>query len=1304
MKKHALLIFIFTLQVFSLQAGSFKHLSVMEGLSSRQVFQINKDANGFIWIFTDLGADRYDGNEIRHYELDETFEARSHILSYTVMICDKEGNLWISLKNGKVYAYNKQTDSFDLRIDLAKQLPSSTYIILNDILFDHNNRLYLCLSTGIYLANQETGEILLAGLPDEYVYRIIQVDEQTFYAGTNTSVYQLQPNTNSTSLVAKAIKLPQEIRTESLFLQDNKLYIGSFSNGVFVFDLPTETVTSLHKQIPNVPIRTFAKTDKNTILIATDGAGVYQINAETNEVTGRYITDEDDNKNISGNTISDLYIDERNGIWISTYTNGISYLNPGSPDVQWIKHGHNNNNSLISSHINTIMQDSDGDFWYGTNNGISLYQHKNNKWTHFLNDRQDIGYSTVVLAICEDGKGDIWIGGYGIGVHKINKRTGRVQKINTRSSAGKGVSTDYVFSIYAENNNVWLGGIEGELTCYNIQTDTYTYFPVDCVGDIKPGNNNTLLIAGCAGLAIFDKLSGTTEWHHNFGDTPLRYPIRCLIQSTSGDAWLATNGDGLIRFDPVTKQSHIYTTENCGITSNAINSLVEDSFGRIWFNTEKELYCFDVANNKIISMNEFLDISWGFYNPNASIKSHNGNLAFGTAEGALTFSPDFNFEEEGQVNLIFTDFKLLYQTVKVGGKGSLLEQAINETSTVKLKYAQHSFSIAFSAINFVNPHKIKYEYKLEDFNDQWEESNHIQSVDYMNLSPGTYTFRLKASDKYTQKEIEERSFKIIIGKPFWASGWAIIIYLITITLLIFMFIQFARHKIIEYNAKEKIRSFINIAHDIRTPITLIKAPLSELENREDIPEESKKSLSIASKNAEKLFGMVTQLLDLQKAEIHPEKLKVTQQDLSAYMETKVSEFRLAAIQKGINLQVNIPLHFPIVYFDTNKMNNIMDNLLSNAIKYTQEGSITVTASYTRSKWMIQIEDTGIGIPEKEQRNLFHQFYRAGNAINSDESGSGIGLFLIRKMIHLHHGKISFTSVENQGTTFTVTFPRKLKSVKITQPDKDKEELVPVIELPQTAKSTFTSTHKNILLLAEDNDDMREYLTDRLSEEYEVISVTDGGKALETARELNPDIIISDIIMPVLQGDELCRILKSSVETSHIPVILLTALNERENVILGLEAGANDYIIKPFDFSMLKLRIRNILQSRQHLRETVLSSDINLTEIDYSSQLDKEFLDKAIDIINTELSNPEFAITDFCSMLCMSRTSVYNKIKTLTGQSPNDFIRIIRMNKSKELILSRKHTIGEVSSMVGFSDPKYFSTCFKKQFGISPSKI
>lgn len=1304
MIRYLFILSFFLLNIITIHATSFRHLSVREGLSSRQVFQINKDSAGFIWVFTHLGVDRYDGNEIRHYKLDETLEAKDHILSSTIMTRDSQGNIWIALKNGKIYAYHKQTDTFVQRVDLSSLLQQT--VILNDLFFDCNGRMLLCLSTGIYQFQEQTNTVVPVGLANEYVNCLIQSVDGSFFAGTNSQVYRLRWDADSTVLKEQIIQLPIKLRTESLCCQNNKLYVGSFSDGVFCVDLSNSNVISLNKLIPNVPVRALVCHTENTLLIATDGSGVYQVDMQTHKLVNHYVANEDDERALSGNTVSDIYVDERNCLWITTYTNGISCLDPNYPDIQWVKHGYNNQNSLVSSHINVIMQDSEGDYWYGTNNGISLFRQNEGRWTHFLagNDSSN-RRSSVILALCQDINGDIWAGGYGTGTYRINKKTENVQKIKSRTEeSDEGISTDYIYSIHAEGEHIWFGGIEGEFTRYNTRTRTYTYYPITCVGDVASGGNHSLLIAGCDGLAIFNTLTGHTDWHRTFGDVSLRYPIRCLLQASSGDVWLATDGEGLISFNPTTGQSRVYTT-NDGLISNAINSVIEDDMGRIWFNTEKELYCLDLLQDRIIGMNEFFNISWGYYNANAAMKLNNGNLAFGTAEGVISFSPNFNFENEKKIQLLLTDFKLLYQSVKAGVEGSLLKEAINETSVMKLGYAQNSFSIAFSAINFVHPHKVRYEYKLENFNNHWEQTNNIHSVDYMNLPPGTYTFQLKAFDKYTQCEVGERNLKIIIEKPLWATWWAFMLYLAFISVLVYMFIQFGRHKINEYNAREKIRSFINIAHDIRTPISLIKAPLSDLQTQEDISESSRKSLSVASRNAERLFAMVTQLLDLQKADLYPEKLALSEHDIYTYMQGRVDEFQLAAIQKGLEIRLDIAPDFPKVWFDTNKMNNIIDNLLSNAIKYTEEGVISVSVSCSRYRWILKIVDTGIGIPKNEQKNLFHQFYRAGNAINTNETGSGIGLLLARKMIKQHRGRISFTSVENSGSTFIVSFPYKIKLFGGSEIDTTEKGYMQTNDnIAHVENQQSKSIKKNILLLAEDDDEMRQYLIDSLSVEYQVIGVADGEKALEKAKEINPDIIISDIVMPVLQGDELCRIIKSTVETSHIPVILLTALDERENVILGLEAGATDYIIKPFDFSVLKVRIRNILQSRQYLRETVLSSEGMPDEIDYTSQLDKEFLDKAVEIINIELANSEFSVNDFCRMLGMSRTSVYNKIKSLTDQSPNDFVRIIRLNKSKELLLSRKYNISEVSTMVGFSDPKYFSTCFKKQFGVSPSKV
>lgn len=1297
MIKRTCILLLFISLYTSLFAGSFRHLNVREGLSSRQTYQICKDSTGFIWAYTHMGVDRYDGNEIRHYTLNETIESKDHILSFTVMEVDKKGNLWIALRNGRVYCYDKLKDAFYLQADLSQFISSP---VLNGMAFEEDEGLWLSTSTGVYYWDKKNNVLSPAGLIGEWTNCILKAENDVFFVGTNTEVYKMKRTGTARQLSKEKVDIPVEARIETLFLYGSKLYVGTFSNGAFVIELTTKQVKSLDAFIPGIPVRVFAYDGDRSILIGADGAGVFRIDVANEALLNHYITDEDDERSLNGNTVSDICVDEYGGIWVTTCTNGISYLDPNVPDVRWIRHERNNPSSLVSDHVNVMLQDSEGDYWYGTNDGISVYRAKSKQWMHFLNGK-GYAYSSVVLALCEDNEGSVWVGGYGIGLYRINKKSGEVRKMPKRNKqSDKGISTDYIYAIYAEGDCLWFGGIEGDFTRYNRRTDTYTYYPIDCVGDIKYGDKNTLLIAGCDGLGFFDKSTGEIRWQQKFGEVTLHYPVRCLLRSSSGEIWLLTDGEGLIRFNPESGKSRIYTTAD-GLVSNSINSVAEDSNGHIWFNTEKELYCLDLAEDMVINGNDLLNIGWGYYNANASMKTKDGHLAFGTGEGVLIFAPSLDFSSSVPIELIFTDFKLPYESVKVGAPGSPLQAGINDTRRLKLKHNQNSFSISFSAINFISPHKIRYEYRLNNDERQWHRVDAVQSVDYMDLSPGKYTFELRAFDKYTQQQVGERVIEISISHPLWASWWAIAIYLILFVVAVYLLLQFRRQRVREDKIRERIHSFIGVAHDIRTPVALIKAPLSELEVQDDLPEESKKKLAIAMKNAEKLFTMITQLLELQKVEAHPEHLEVAWYDIKEYMEDKLSAFRMAAAQKEIELYLEVDSEMPEVWLDKNKMDHIMDNLLSNALKYTEKGAIGVIVKQARNKWMVEVTDTGVGIPAEEQKNIFNEYYRARNVVDSQEQGIGIGLMITSRIIKQHHGKIEFRSVENKGTTFTITFPRKLKSGIIVAA---KEKLPETIAPDVPSQEEKEQTDKNVLLLAEDDKDMREYLTDSLSSEYKVVSVPDGGKALDMAREINPDIIISDIIMPVIQGDELCRILKSSVETSHIPVVLLTALCERENIILGLEAGANDYIIKPFDLSVLKVRLRNILQNRQHLRDTVLSSDIPVDEVDYSSQLDKEFLDNAMVAIEENMANPEFSITDFCRALGMSRTSVYNKIKTLTGQGPNDFIRIVRLNKSKELLQSQKYTIGEVATMVGFSDPKYFSTCFKKQFGVSPSKF
>lgn len=1303
MKKIRLLFLLFLLLPANLFAASYRHLHIGDGLSSRGAYRLAKDSTGFMWFFTQAGIDRFDGTEFRHYTIDTTAGDNTRQLPTAIYAFDCTGTPWAACNGGDMYTYDRITDCFAFRFSLSDYTSGAAN--LEAFFFDQDNRMWACIASQLYYFDSIGKQLIhISGYPGGLVTSLLQTDHDTWYIGTQTHLYRLQQTEGRhVFAVPEKIDLLTETRVESLFLYGEKLYIGTFSHGAFVMDTTSHRSKSLACIPSGAPIRAISLTQQGRILVGTDGAGMYAIDPLDDLLIRQYQADEDRQMTLSGNTISDLFVDEYNCIWVATSTNGITIVDQAQPEIEWIRHEYMNRNSLISGHVNVIYEDSDGDLWYGTNTGISLYRTKEGRWTHYLDEKSnESNHPVVVLTLCEDKEKQVWAGGFGISTFRIDKRTGRVQQLKTRQHTDEknGVSTDYIYTIHTEGNDVWLGGIRGALTRYHLPTGAYTYYDIECIGDIRTGNphQHQLLLASCGGLGIFNTENGEVDWHNQFGNVTLHYPIRCLVQAADGVVWMATAGDGLIGFHPGTGKSMIYTTDN-GLESNTVLSVLQDPEGYIWFTTDKNLYRLDTHTSTIIDMNEYVQTNGSSYNPNACLLRSDGHLLFGAATGAWEFSSHFRLDRQPPAQLLLTGFSLFRQEVKVDEGEALLPETIDRMEAIRLSHAANYFSITFSSVNYLNPMQMAYEYKLEGYDADWCRAGSDRMADYTNVPPGNYTFHLRLIHKFTHEVATERSLAIRIDKPFWASWWAWCIYLLLAAGLVSFILHYTRNRIEEHNAKEKIRSFIHLAHDIRIPVTLIKAPLSELEANENLSEKGRKSLSTALTNADKLFAMVTQLLDLQKADAQAARLRMERHNLCDYMQEKMTIFRPSAIQKGIELQLEADADMPDGWFDRNSMDKIMDNLLSNAIKYTEKGTVSIQLKHSPREWTVKIKDSGIGIPAHDQKHLFKEFYRAGNTINSNISGSGIGLVLTRRLVRLNQGKITFSSEENKGSSFLLAFPINEAAFR-SKPNEPEE---PVTK-PEQEQIPLPATERETILLAEDNDDMRDYLTESLSGEYRVITTRDGSEALEQARELNPDIIVSDIIMPSLRGDEMCRILKSSMETSHIPVILLTALNDKENIIWGLEAGADDYITKPFDFAVLKVRIRNILQSREKLRRMILSAEVGLDDLNYTNSLDKEFLDKAIAIIETELANADFSINDFCRELGMSRTSAYNKIKTLTNQAPNDFIRIIRLNRAKELLRSKKYPIAEVAVMVGFSDAKYFSTSFKKQFGISPSKV
>ena len=563
---------------------------------------------------------------------------------------------------------------------------------------------------------------------------------------------------------------------------------------------------------------------------------------------------------------------------------------------------------------------------------------------------------------------------------------------------------------------------------------------------------------------------------------------------------------------------------------------------------------------------------------------------------------------------------------------------------------------------------------------------------------------------------------IIIEQPIWLSIWALLLYAIVIAAIVTITLRVIILRKQRKTSDEKIRFFINTAHDIRTPLTLIKAPLEELSEKEDLTPGGRSNMNTAIRNVNALLRLTTNLINFERADTYSSALYVSEYELSTYMEEMINAFRAYADVKRVSLTYESNFRYMNVWLDKDKMDSILKNLISNALKYTPEGgSVHIFAAETEDNWSVEVKDTGIGIPASEQKKLFRMHFRGSNAINSKVTGSGIGLLLVWKLVRLHKGKINFSSTEGKGSCIKVIFPKKekyyRKAVHSPKPGSEKvvytESGVPKnISLSTVYDTARQKQQQNgdlpKILIVEDNDELREYLRNTLSDDYIIQVCSDGKQALDIVKEYMPNMIISDIMMPEMRGDELCHRLKNDIETSHIPIILLTALNNDRNIIEGLKTGADEYIVKPFNIGILRATIANILTNRSLLRHKYANLELNDEEsdtacINCSTDIDWKFISTVKKSVEDNMDNSSFTVDVLCNLLNMSRTSFYNKIKALTDQAPADYIRLIRLKRAAQLLKEQQHSITEVAEMTGFSDAKYFREVFKKHFNVSPSQ-
>ncbi|WP_042372899.1 hybrid sensor histidine kinase/response regulator transcription factor [Bacteroides neonati] len=1313
-------LFLFLLFPIVSIAQTYKYIGVEDGLSNRRVYNIPKDHKGYMWFLTHEGIDRYDGSEFKHYKLFDGIDELNSSIGFNWLYIDKEGVLWEISRKGRVFQYDSARDLFTLTYKLPKLDEFNNPSPVSFSFIDNHNNIWLCNRDFLFLYNTRTQKIsrLINNIKEE-ITCIKQIDDTHFFVGTGVGIHYAE-------LVNQKLELQPCEELDKLKIQVNEIYfhsaskkllIGTFQRGIFIYDIKLKRVIKPEISLEDLSISCIKPLSMKELLIATDGAGVYKINIATHHIDPYIIADYDKNNAMNGNSINDIYVDQAERIWLANYPIGITVRNNRYSSYNWIKHAIGNKQSLINNQVNAIIEDSDGDLWFGTNNGISQYNPKTKTWNSFPAESSSgiKDKNKIFITLCEVSPGIIWAGGYSSGFYQIDKRNRSTKYFTPTDYNPKDTHPDkYIRDITKDSEgNIWSGGYH-YLKKRNLKENSFRiYNGVTSITAILEKDNQHMWIGSASGLYLLNKESGVAKY--------IKLPIESsyiysLYQAKNGLLYIGTSGYGLLIYNLKTKLFTHYHTENSALISNNIYSILSDHDVDILLGTENGLSSFYPKEKIFHNWTKDQGLMTIHFNSSSGVLRKNGHFVVGSSDGAVEFDKDMKIPRNYSSKMVFSDFKLFYQEVYPNDKNSPLTSSIDDTKILKLKSNQNIFSLKVSSINYDYPSNILYSWKLEGFYDEWSHPGKEDVIRFTNIDPGTYTLRVRAiSSEDKRVIIEERSIQIEVAYPFWLSIWAILIYIIIIGLIAVAALRVIILSKQRKASDEKIHFFINTAHDIRTPLTLIKAPLEELEEKESLSQDGVSNINTALRNVNALLRLTTNLINFERVDTYSSELFIGEYEVNMFMSEIYDVFRPYADIKHINFTYESNFRYLNVWFDKNKMDSILKNIVSNALKYTPDnGNVSIFASDNGDTWSIEVKDTGIGIPTNEQKKLFKIHFRGSNAINSMVTGSGIGLMLVWKLVRLHRGKITMNSIEHQGSVAKIVFHKDSKYYhKARLANKKSSSMLPTQSPITSTSATFykevkkenTESNQRILIV-EDNDELRNYLSHTLSDKYNVKTCSNGKKALVIVKEYKPELIISDIMMPEMRGDELCSILKSDIETSHIPIILLTALNDENNILAGLNTGADEYVVKPFNIGILKATIASLLTNRALLRNRYANPEaVSLGNdcINCSTDLDWKFIATVKKSVEDNLDNSAFTVDVLCNLMSMSRTSFYNKIKALTDQAPGDYIRIIRLTRAAQLLKEGKHNITEVAELTGFNDAKYFREVFKKHFKVSPSK-
>ena len=1284
------------LNLYNRNGDSFKRFLAdpknKKSLSHSAVYTIFEDSKKNIWVGTEKGLNKYnpeDQSFTKFFHDPEDPNSLSHNYIRAIFE-DSRGNICVGTYGGGLNKYNAESNQFT---SYSHSVSDSTSLSSNHIRVafkDKNGAVWIGTKGGLNLLIENDGDFKFKqfkheiGNPNSLSHHIVSAigeDEMgDLWVGTENgglSIYNKDRKKffnyahdplNPTSLMHNSIW--------SIY-RDNvgTMWLGLLNKGVNKWDkfqskFKQYNINSSGNGLSNSNVTSFAEDDAGNLWIGTDGGGLNYFNRSTNNFD-HYFHDPVDKSSLGSNAVTALLVDSEDDLWVGAWEGGLSFFDKSKGSFINYKHDPLDPNSISSNNIFSIIEDRKGRLWIAAfEGGLDMFDKKTQSFTHYYHNPFDSSSlcHNKVFELFEDSKGNIWIG-----------------------TEGGGLSV-----MHFDNNG------KASFTHYKHNPED----PTSLGGD-----------------AIIN-----------------------IIEDRDNNIWIGTFGGGLSCFFPDKKQFKTYRKED-GLPNNVVHAILEDDKENLWISTNDGIARFNIKNETFRVYSQADGLQAQEFTRGAALETKKGEFFFGGVNGFNTFFPDEIYHNPHIPPVYITDFRIYGKQVKPGDPDSPLTRHISDTEKIILNDDQNVFSFEVSALNYTQASENQYAYKLEGFDKNWQYIGTRRNIYYTKVPQGTYTFRVKGSNNDNKWNEIGSSIQITILPPWYATWWAYSLYVIVGLALLYLYqrnliyrerlksdLKMEHLEVTKMQEVDQMKTnfFANISHEFRTPLTLILGPLKAMQAGR-FEGDLKGQLKMMIRNGDRLLRLINQLLDLSKLEEGKMKLKASEIDIISFSEPIVENFIILGKSKKIKLNFNAPENGIRVFFDPDKFEKILFNLLSNAIKFTNEGGV-INISFTIQDRIIdpghngrqnqqfinlRISDNGIGIKSEELSSIFNRFYQANNAIKGDMKGTGIGLSLTRELVELHRGTISVQSEEGAGTEFCVSLPLGSKHLSVDEiisnpsatslSDKNLDDFngLSVSQPPEEKKSCRVKPRANLaeVLIIEDNEDLRNYICNQLREHYNILEAKNGIEGLEKAQKRIPDLIISDVMMPEMDGYELCKKLKEGENTSHIPIILLTAKVSSENQKEGIMTGADYYMTKPFDAEILLLRVKNIIGSREKLESHIENNTILLApkKVNLESS-DEKFLKQALSCIEENMSNTEFGVEAFGDAMGISRMQLYRKLKELTGYSANEFIKSMRLKRASQLLEMGELNISEITYEVGFNDLKHFRACFKKEFGVNPSQF